>query len=54
MNLAACDHNVIPIRVRFSVRWICVRCDQTFREPPPRRVLMDVETFTHLLNMGDR
>jgi len=52
--VSECDHNTIPIRIRFRARWICVRCDEVFSEPPARHVLMDVETFTHLLNKGDQ
>jgi hypothetical protein len=52
--VSACDHNVIPIRVRFRDRWICVRCDRVFSTPPPRHVLMDAETFAWLLSEEPR
>lgn len=48
--MTACDHNVIPIRIRFRSRWICVRCDQVFDTPPARHVVMSAETFIQLLN----
>lgn len=52
MSGQPCDHNVIPVRIRFRDRWICVRCDQVFSTPPPRVVTMTVDTFVHLLNEG--
>lgn len=48
------EHLCVPIRVRFRTRWICVRCDELFTAPPTRHILMDADTFMHLLNTGSK
>lgn len=30
-----CDHNCIPVSRWGRARWVCVRCNQLFKMPPP-------------------